>query len=383
MLEMEAVRERSYTFCQPPNELILESGLKLGPITLAYETYGELSEDKSNAILVFHTLSGDAHVAGKYSSNEEKAGWWDELIGPCKAIDTDRFFVVCTNTIGGCKGSTGPSSINPRTERPYGRSFPVITIHDMIVAQKHLIDHLGISKLYATIGGSMGGMEVLEWAVTFPDSVRHSIAIATAAYQPSQNIAFQEAGRKAIMKDPNWNGGDYYDGKPPADGLSVARMIGHVTYLTDDTLTKKFGRRPRNREDFNYSLDVEFEVESYLKYQSESFTKRFDANSYLYITRAIDYFDLTKKYGSLVKAFSNVKSRFLLLSFSSDWLYPPTKLEEVADALRWNEIAAIQRTIESSYGHDAFLVESQKMNEILRWYFRISSMPYASLSSSS
>ena len=383
MLKTELAREDKYTFCQPPNELLLESGSRLGPITLAYETYGQLNDNRSNGILVFHTLSGDAHAAGRHHQDEEKAGWWDGLIGPGKAIDTERFFVICANTLGGCKGSTGPSSTDPKTEQPYGGSFPVITIHDMIVAQKYLIDHLGIERLYATIGGSMGGMEVLEWAVTYPDSVLHSIAMATAAYQPPQDIAFHEAGRKAIMKDPNWCSGDYYNGKAPLDGLSVARMIGHVTYLTDDTLGKKFGRRLNGRESFGYKLDTEFEVESYLKHKGESFTQRFDANSYLYITRAIDYFDLIRNHGTLIKAFSNVKSRFLLLSFSSDWLYPSSKLEEVADALRWNEKMVIHRTIESTYGHDAFLVETEKIEYILKWYFGISSMDYSSLDSSS
>ena len=363
------VKEKSYTFCQPPHELILESGQKLGPITLVYENYGRLNEDRSNAILVFHTLSGDAHAAGRRSPDDQKPGWWDGLIGPGKGLDTDRFFVICANTIGGCKGSTGPGSIDPKTGRPYGARFPVITIRDMIAAQKRLIDHLGIRTLYATIGGSMAGMEVLDWAVTYPDAVLHSIPIATAAYQPAQNIAFHEAGRRAILKDPNWNNGDYYDGKAPADGLSVARMIGHITYLSDETLKRKFGRKLQDKSDFDYRLDVEFEVEGYLNYKGESFTKRFDANSYLYITRAIDYFDLAKRYGALADAFRNVKSSFHLISFSSDWLYPTSKLEEIEEALRVNDKAVTHRIIESSYGHDAFLVESDKLGNVVKQYF--------------
>jgi homoserine O-acetyltransferase len=369
MQSLDIVRELKTTFFHPPNELLLESGAKFGPIELVYETYGQLNEDKTNAILVFHTLSGDAHAAGKHSLSDDDPGWWDGLIGQYKALDTEKFFIICANTLGGCKGSTGPSSINPKTGKPYGSTFPVFTVRDMIKVQKKLIDHLGISKLYATIGGSMAGMEVLDWAVAYPDSVKHSIAMATAAYQTPQNIAFHEAGRRAIMKDPNWNNGNYYSSNPPVDGLSIARMIGHITYLSDESLRSKFGRKLQDKKDFGYGLDVEFEIESYLKYKGESFTKRFDANSYLYITRAIDYFDLAKRYGSLVKAFKIAKSNFLLLSFTSDWLYPPSVLEEAAEALRANRKSVIHRTILSNYGHDSFLVELDEVSKILKWYF--------------
>lgn len=378
MSSVGIVGTKYYTFACHPNELVLDSGQRLGPITLAYETYGALNEEKSNAVLVFHALSGDAHAAGKHHPNDEKPGWWDSMIGPGKAFDTDRYFVICANAIGGCKGSTGPSSVNPRTGQPYGLDFPVFTIRDIVRSQRALIDHLGIDRLLAVAGGSMAGMETLEWAITYPNRVKLSIPIAAASAQSAQNIAFNEMGRRAIMADPRWRKGDYYGKEPPLDGLAVARMIGHVTYLSDATLTSKFGRKLENGDGYGFSLDPEFQVESYLKSKGEAFTRRFDANSYLYITRAIDYFDLSKEYGTLNNAIGKAQSRFLLLSFTSDWLYPPCKSEEILSALRRCGKEAVHRTIDSTYGHDAFLVEDAKITPTIARALREA---YCSLSS--
>ncbi|MGQ9543611.1 MAG: homoserine O-acetyltransferase MetX [Candidatus Bathyarchaeia archaeon] len=362
------VKTQYFTFAEPPNEMILESGKKLGPITLAYETYGKLNKNKDNAILIFHALSGDAHVAGKHHKDDPKPGWWDNMVGPGKAFDTDRYFVICINVIGGCKGSTGPSSINPKTKKPYGLTFPIITIKDMIRAQKVLIDHLDIDQLLAVAGGSMGGMQVLQWAVTYPDKTALCIPIATAARQSPQNIAFHEVGRRAIISDPNWRGGDYYGKTPPTDGLAIARMIGHITYLSSETLRLKFGRRLQDSERISFSLKPEFQVESYIHHKGETFTKRFDANSYLYISKAIDYFDISNGYGSLEEAFRNIKSKFLVISFTSDWLYPPTDSEELVTTLRAAKKEVTYYEIPSTYGHDAFLVETEKITQIISYH---------------
>ncbi|MGQ9640068.1 MAG: homoserine O-acetyltransferase MetX [Candidatus Bathyarchaeia archaeon] len=362
------VKTQYFTFAEPPNEMILESGKKLGPITLAYETYGKLNKNKDNAILIFHALSGDAHVAGKHHKDDPKPGWWDNMVGPGKAFDTDRYFVICINVIGGCKGSTGPSSINPKTKKPYGLTFPIITIKDMIRAQKVLIDHLDIDQLLAVAGGSMGGMQVLQWAVAYPDKTALCIPIATAARQSPQNIAFHEVGRRAIISDPNWRGGDYYGKTPPTDGLAIARMIGHITYLSSETLRLKFGRRLQDSKRISFSLKPEFQVESYIHHKGETFTKRFDANSYLYISKAIDYFDISNGYGSLEEAFRNIKSKFLVISFTSDWLYPPTDSEELVTTLRAAKKEVTYYEIPSTYGHDAFLVETEKITQIISYH---------------
>ncbi len=359
------VETKYYTFAEPPNEMPLDSGAKLGPITLAYETYGELDEHRRNAILICHALSGDAHVAGYHSPEDRKPGWWDAMVGPGKAFDTSRYFVVCPNCIGGCKGSTGPSSINPATGRPYGRSFPVVTIADMVRAQKHLIDHLGIKKLLTVVGGSMGGMQVLEWAISYPDMVHTAIPIATTARLNAQGIAFNVVGREAILNDPNYRGGDYYDAEPPKRGLAVARMLGHITYLSEESMRQKFGRQLRGKDAYGYDFEVDFQVESYLQYQGQAFTERFDANSYLYITRAMDYFDLAEKHGSLEAAFRGVKARFLIIAFSSDWLYPPHQSKEIVSALRANRAHFSYYEIPSSYGHDAFLLERQALTDVI------------------
>lgn len=352
------VKTQYVTFEEP---LLLESGEKLGPITLAYETYGRLNADRSNAILILHALSGDAHVAGKHSPTDEKVGWWDDMVGPGKAFDTNKYFVLCSNVIGGCKGSTGPSSINPATGRPYGLSFPVITIADMVAAQVRLVDYLGIEKLLCVVGGSMGGMQALQWVVDYPDRARSAIPIATTARLSPQCIALNEVGRQAIYADPHWNGGDYYGKRPPNAGLALARMIGHITYLSDKSMHQKFGRRLQNRERYGYDFSTEFAVESYLQYHGQNFIRRFDANSYLYITKAMDYFDLANGYGSLAQRFARVKARFLVISFTSDWLYPSYQSKEIVRALKANGVDVTYCDIESSHGHDAFLVEIDRL----------------------
>ncbi len=360
------VKKRYFTFCEPPHEMILEGGGRLGPITLAYETYGRLNRDKTNAILILHALSGDSHAAGKYSADDPKPGWLDNTIGPGKAFDTDRYFVVCSNVIGGCQGSTGPSSVDPATGKPYALSFPIITVNDMVRTQKHLVDHLGIERLLAVTGGSMGGMQALQWAVSYPDSVIASIPIATTAKHSPQQIAFNQVGRAAIMADPHFNDGDYYGGEVPKDGLALARMVGHITYLSDDSMHEKFGRRLRGKKALGYSFNLDFEVETYLRYKGDAFVSRFDANSYLYITKAIDYFDLSLPSGSLVKALEKVKSKFLVISFKSDWLYPPYQSKEIVKALMVNGVDITYCEIDSRYGHDAFLMDEGDMLKIIR-----------------
>lgn len=346
-----------------PEEIVLEHGDRLDDVKVAYETYGKINNEKSNAILVCHALSGDAH-AGGWHKGHEKPGWWDIIIGPGKALDTDKFFVICSNVLGGCKGTTGPSSINPQTGKPYGLDFPFITVKDMVDVQKRLLDHLGIDKLFAVIGGSFGGMQVLQWCVSYPNMVRLAVPIATSAYSSPQQIAFNEVGRRAITSDPDWNSGNYYGGNPPARGLSLARMIGHITYLSDESMHQKFGRKLQDKSDYGFDFStLDFQVESYLSYHGDTFVKRFDANSYLYITKAIDYFDLTKKGSlSLAEAFKGVMAKFLVVSISSDWLYPPYQCKEIADAISANDIDVRHCTIRSNYGHDAFLLESGQMN---------------------
>lgn len=343
--------------------LVLESGETLSSLTLAYETCGKLNREKSNAILVCHALSGDAHVAG-FHEGDTRPGWWDPIVGPGKALDTDRYFVICSNVLGGCKGSTGPSSANPETGEPYGAKFPVITIRDMVDAQKLLVDHLGISQLYAVVGGSMGGMQVLQWTVMYPDNVKKAVVIAATAYSTPQQIAFNEVGRKAITSDPHWNNGDYYGKSLPAHGLALARMVGHITYLSNESMYEKFGRSLQDKDRIGFDFSTDFAVESYLHHQGDTFTKRFDANSYLYITKAIDYFDLTKD-GSLTTGLAGARAAFLVISVSSDWLYPPYQSQEIVSALTANETDVHYCEIRSNYGHDAFLLESGQINYIV------------------
>lgn len=351
------------------DSLPLDSGLTLAPFTIAYETYGRLSEKRDNAILILHALSGDAHAAGYYPG-DKRPGWWETMIGPGKGFDTDRYFVICSNVIGGCKGSTGPSSINPATGREYGLQFPVVTVADMVRAQKQLVEHLGIERLLAVCGGSMGGMQALEWVVSYPEAVCCCIAIAATPKHSPMQIAFNEVGRQAIMGDPNWNGGDYYQGDPPDAGLAVARMIGHITYLSDQSMHERFGRRLRNKETVGYDFTLDFEVESYLRHQGEMFTRRFDANTYLYITKALDYFDLSAGKGVLVETFRDLPAdtRFLIIAFSSDWLYPPYQSKEIVHALRGNGLDCSYLEMHSSFGHDSFLLENKDMARVV-WHF--------------
>jgi len=348
--------ERRYATWLDP--LVLESGITLGPITLAYETYGRLNESRDNAILLLHALSGDAHAAGWYAG-DAKPGWWDNMVGPGRPFDTERYFVICSNVLGGCQGSTGPSSSNPATGKPYAASFPVLTIGDMVAAQVRLVDRLGIERLLAVAGGSMGGFQALEWATALPERVRGAILLATSARSAPQTLAWNAIGRRAIMSDPRWRGGDYYDGEPPADGLAVARMIGHITYLSEPSLERKFGRAYQDGDGPAFTLEREFAIESYLDYQGSSFNARFDANTYLYITKAMDYWDLSARYGSLDVALARSQAAFLLLSFTSDWLYPTSESVVIADALRRIGRPVTHAELASSAGHDAFLVDDE------------------------
>jgi len=355
------VETQSWTFEEPALEL--ECGRSLSPVTQAYEMYGTLSPERDNAILIFHALSGDAHVAGYHTPEDPKPGWWDVMVGPGKPFDTAKYVVICVNVIGGCKGSTGPASIDPQTGRPYGLGFPMVTIGDMARAQKRLIDRLGIKRLLAVTGGSMGGMLALDWAVRYPESTASVLAVATSARMNAQGIAFNEVGRQAIMADPNWQGGNFYGKMLPGAGLSIARMVGHITYLSEEQMRAKFGRRLQDRETFGYDFGTEFQVESYLRYQGSRFVERFDANSYLYITKAIDYFDLTNGHRSLVEAFEHVRAEFLLVSFSSDWLYPTPESKEIVRALQANGVPTTFIEIPNAYGHDAFLLPNEEFSE--------------------
>lgn len=359
------IEAKRFTFAHPPNELPLESGEKLGPITLAYETYGELNQQKSNAILVLHALSGDAHAAG-HRKGDTVAGWWDNLIGAGKGLDTEKYFVICSNVVGGCKGSTGPSSINPRRGQPYALDFPVITIGDMVNAQKRLIDHLGIEKLLAVIGGSMGGMHVLQWMAAYPFRIRSAIPIATTMKHTPQQIAFNETGRQAIMADPNWKKGSYYGRAKPAKGLAVARMIGHITYMSEASMAEKFGRRLKTEKELR-KFGVEFEVEGYLRYRGDNFVKRFDANSYLYITKAIDYFNILNG-KRLSDIFKGLRAKVLVIAFKSDWLYPAYQSQEIAKACKLAGVDATYCEINSTYGHDAFLLEIEEEAHLIKHF---------------
>jgi len=352
------VRTQHFTF----DELVLESGEKIAPVTIAYETYGVLNRKKSNAVLVLHALSGDAHAAG-VQEGEAHPGWWDAMIGPGKALDTEKYFVICSNVLGGCKGSTGPASVNPKTGTPYGLDFPLISINDMVECQVRLVDFLGIKKLLAVAGGSMGGMQALSWLVRHHRRIRSAILIATAARHNPQQIAFNEVGRQAIMADPLWKSGNYYQGLPPARGLAVARMVGHITYMSDASMTEKFGRtRKKDAQPFKFTAD--FEVEGYLNYRGSSFVKRFDANSYLYITKAMDNYDASEG-EPLQKALEEVNAKVMVIAFESDWLYPPYQSGEIVKACKLCGIEATYCRIHSSYGHDAFLLEVDEETHLI------------------
>lgn len=353
----------------PDEPLQLDSGVALSPFSIAYETYGRLNADKSNVVLICHALTGDQHVASQHPVTG-KPGWWDIMVGPGLPIDTNRFFVICQNVIGGCMGTTGPKDVNPATGKAYGLDFPVITIADMVRAQAMLLDRLGIRDLFCVIGGSMGGMQALQWAAAYPDRVFAVIPIATAARHSAQNIAFHEVGRQAIMADPEWRGGAYLaQDTNPAKGLAVARMAAHITYLSEAALHRKFGRNLQNREKVTYGFDADFQIESYLRHQGMTFVDRFDANSYLYITRAMDYFDLAADYdGVLANAFRGTKARFCLVSFTSDWLFPTSDSRQIVHAL--NAVAANVSFVEidTDKGHDAFLLDEPEMFATLRGF---------------
>jgi len=359
------VQERRFTFGSESEPMMLESGYSLGPVDIVYETYGEPNSDRSNAILIVHALSGDAHVAGYHHPNDKRTGWWDEMVGPGKPFDTRKYWIICSNIIGGCKGSTGPGSINPETGKPYCLDFPIITIGDMIEAQKRLIDHLEIKRLHSIAGGSMGGFQVLEWMLRFPDMVRSAICIASSVKLSSQALAFNAVGRHAITNDPGWMNGSYYGTPGPIQGLAIARMIGHITYLSELSLDARFGRKLQSADRYSYDFSTEFAIESYLKYQGKQFTERFDANSYLYITKAMDYFDIERSYGRLTDAFSAVTAKTLVLAYTSDWLFPTEQSREIVRALMSNQKDVSFIEIDSPYGHDAFLVEHERLKRII------------------
>ncbi len=349
------------------DSISLDCGVVLAPVEVAYETYGELNSARTNGILIEHAFSGDAHAAG-IGHDGGKPGWWDNMIGPGKAFDTNKYFVICANVLGGCKGTTGPQSINPVTGAPYAMQFPVITMSDVVRLQKMLVEHLGITRLLSVAGGSMGGMQALEWAVAFPDAVASAIPIATTARHSAQQIAFNEVGRQAIMADLDWNDGNYYTTKPPARGLAVARMVGHITYMSDHSMREKFGRRFQDKDEALPDFSKVFEVESYLRYRGSQFVDRFDANSYLYITKAMDFFDIANGHGSLAAALERATARFLVLSFTSDWLYPTYQSLEIVSALRGRNRDVAFCELPSNYGHDAFLVDVGEQTELVRGF---------------
>jgi homoserine O-acetyltransferase len=354
-------------------EFVLEQGLevacglRLAPVSVAYETYGTLNGDGTNAILVLHALTGDSHAAGYYAGEDAKPGWWDIMIGPGKPLDTDRYFVICSNVLGGCMGSTGPASIDPQTGKPFGSDFPVLTIGDMVRVQRRLLDHLGVDRLLCAVGGSVGGMQVLEWSVRYPERVFSAIPLATTTKHSAQAIAFNEVARQAIMADPQWNGGHYYEGARPGHGLAVARMIGHITYLSDESMRHKFDRRLQDRCDLSFNFEADFQVESYLRYQGNKFVERFDANSFLYLTKAADYFNLEKEWGngSLVAAFARARARYLVTSFTSDWLYPTYQSKAMVQAMKKNGLDVSFCEIEAPWGHDAFLLPNERLDTLM------------------
>jgi homoserine O-acetyltransferase len=365
------VEKKYFTFAKAPNALKLECGVALSPVTLAYETYGKLNVAKDNAVLILHAFSGDSHVAGIYSANDAKPGWWDFMVGPQKGIDTERYFVICINILGSCMGSTGPSSIDPKTGKPFGLDFPMVTVGDMVAAQNVLIETLGIANLRAVIGGSVGGMQAIEWSVRYPEKVTSAVLLATTTKHSALAIAFNEVARQSIMADPNWNGGDYYHAKAkPKLGLALARMIGHITYLSDESMRLKFGRRLQDKADFSFNFEAEFQVESYLRYQGAKFVERFDANSFLYITKAADYYDLERQYGagSAVKAFSRTNARFLVISFTSDWLYPTYQSRTMVQAMKKSGLDVSFCEIEAQWGHDAFLLPNKRLAAMIRGF---------------
>jgi homoserine O-acetyltransferase/O-succinyltransferase len=372
------VETQFVTLFEPPDELRVEDKSTLGPITVAYETYGDLSPEKDNAVFVCHALTGDAHAAGYHSpgrsgrpvrtSDTDKPGWWEGFIGPGKGIDTDRYFVICANVLGGCMGTTGPGSVNPATRQRYCNTFPVITVGDIVTVHAELVKHLGIEHLLGVIGGSLGGMQVLEWAARFPDRIRTAMVVASAADLSPQGIAFNTVGRRAILADPSFHGGDFYSKEEtPRYGLALARMLAHITYLSEASIAMKFGRRLQQSERFAYDLlkETEFQIESYLHHQGKRFVERFDANSYLHLTKAMDYFHLADTYGSLANALGRTDARFLVVSYTSDWLFPSQQSREIVRALVETGRDVSYLELDSPFGHDAFLIEVDKLAELV------------------
>ena len=367
-LSVGPVTPQSMQFTQA---LPLQSGARLADYALAYETYGTLNAARSNAVLVCHALNASHHVAGTYEGRPKSEGWWDNLVGPGKPLDTERFFVIGVNNLGSCFGSTGPMQVNPATGRPWGADFPVVTVEDWVDSQARLMDALGIERLAAVIGGSLGGMQALDWALRHAGRVRHCIAVATAPNLSAQNIAFNEVARRAIVTDPEFHGGHYYDhGTIPRRGLRVARMIGHITYLSDDVMAEKFGRQLRNGALGYSTQDVEFQIESYLRHQGDKFSEYFDANTYLLITRALDYFDPAREFGGdLTRAFARARAKFQLVSFSTDWRFSPARSRELVKALVDNRLAVSYAEIDAPHGHDAFLLEDPRYHGVMRACF--------------
>ena len=366
------------TLFEPPNLLQTEGGETLGPITVAYETYGTLSPHRENAIFICHALTGDAHAAGFHSHESKKAGWWDDFVGPGKGLDTDRYFVICANILGGCQGTTGPGSTNPETGNQYRSDFPVITVGDIVAVHSALVEYLGVERLLGAIGGSLGGMQVLEWAARFPNHIQAAIVLASGSNLSAQGIAFNTVGRRAILADPRFKDGNYDDEEGPLDGLALARMLAHITYLSEASIEMKFGRRLQHSDQLAYDLrrETEFQIESYLHYQGERFVERFDANSYLYLTKAMDYFHLDRKYGSLADALGRTEARFLLTSYTSDWLFPTSQSKKIVQALIQTSRDVSFVELESPYGHDAFLIELEPLAALVqpflnRTYHRI------------
>jgi len=375
MSSLGYVKPQTMHFAEP---LVLQSGASLRDYMLVYETYGTLNADKSNAVLVCHALNASHHVAGEYEGQPKSTGWWDNMVGPGKPLDTDKFFVIGVNNPGSCFGSTGPMHNNPATGKPYGAAFPVVTVEDWVNAQARLADQLGITQFAAVMGGSLGGMQALAWSIMYPDRLRHCVVIASTAKLSAQNIAFNDVARQAILSDPDYRGGDFYEyGVVPKNGLRVARMVGHITYLSDDDMAEKFGRKlraaadnPAETGDYKFGFGIDFEIESYLRYQGDKFSEYFDANTYLLITKALDYFDPARKHGGdLAKTLSGTKAKFFLASFSTDWRFSPERSREIVQALVSNRRQVTYAEIDAPHGHDAFLLEDPRYMNMVRAYY--------------
>lgn len=371
MASLGTVSPQAMHFAEP---LRLQSGAAIGDYTLMYETYGTLNADRSNAVLICHALNASHHVAGHYAGEPKSTGWWDNMVGPGKPVDTDRFFVIGVNNLGSCFGSTGPMHINPDSGKPYGAAFPVVTVEDWVAAQARLADRLGINRFAAVMGGSLGGMQALAWSIMFPERLRHCIVIASTPKLSAQNIAFNDVARQAILTDPDYRGGDFYEhGVVPKNGLKVARMVGHITYLSNDDMAEKFGRKLRNAaesDDYKFGFGVDFEIESYLRYQGDKFSEYFDANTYLLITKALDYFDPAREHGgSLEKALQNTQAQYLIASFTTDWRFSPERSREIVEALLANRRKVTYAEIDAPHGHDAFLLDDARYMGIVRAYY--------------